>query len=442
MAHKKSLRKHSGSSSEHHTAHNDSHVEHHTETPKAQESAIKEVANNMGPLPYIAVAVIIVAAVVIAAALFMARPAPTVPPADNITINGTGAVSGDEVKIQYTGKFTNGSTFDSGEFSFTLGAGQVIPGFNNAVTGMKAGEEKTVTIEPKDAYGEYDPSKVRDVSLFQENERFQNLTIEQFTQAFGKEPVAGENLTTTGLRWPLSVTYAGNETATIRHDPTEGQIIEVSYGTIMVSVTADKLKFTILPKIGESFADGGRIVGFNDTSMQIDMNHPLAGKILVFTIKVLEIKEATNEEPVIGLAGLIKSDRPANSGIQTFYDSGRDICYEDGKPIMRMYAASGCGYCKWNKPIFEKVVKEYIEAGKVTGYLWEDNKNLLSEGGQESITKEEHDIYTEYNPQGSVPTIVMGCKYYRIGSSFARMENGEVLEEAELRAVIEDILAS
>jgi len=67
------------------------------------------------------------------------------------------ATDGDTVRIHYTGRLDDGTVFDSSEgrdpLEFVLGAGQVIPGFDQAVTGMETGEEKTVTIPAGDAYG-------------------------------------------------------------------------------------------------------------------------------------------------------------------------------------------------------------------------------------------------------------------------------------------------
>ncbi|MCD4698239.1 MAG: peptidylprolyl isomerase [Bacteroidales bacterium] len=62
------------------------------------------------------------------------------------------------VKVHYTGKLSDGTIFDSSEgrdpLAFTMGAGMMIPGFENGVMGMELNEEKSVTIHPKDAYGE------------------------------------------------------------------------------------------------------------------------------------------------------------------------------------------------------------------------------------------------------------------------------------------------
>jgi peptidylprolyl isomerase len=67
------------------------------------------------------------------------------------------AKSGDKVKVDYT-LTVDGKVFDTSigktPLEFTLGAGNVIPGFDKAVTGMKVGETKKVTIPPADGYGE------------------------------------------------------------------------------------------------------------------------------------------------------------------------------------------------------------------------------------------------------------------------------------------------
>lgn len=69
----------------------------------------------------------------------------------------TMAKSGDTVKIHYKGTLEDGSVFDSSEgrepLEFTLGSGQVIPGFDEAVSGMNVGDKIHVTIPVDKAYG-------------------------------------------------------------------------------------------------------------------------------------------------------------------------------------------------------------------------------------------------------------------------------------------------
>ncbi|MET0391637.1 MAG: peptidylprolyl isomerase [Chitinophagaceae bacterium] len=72
--------------------------------------------------------------------------------------------SGDTVKVHYHGKLTNGETFDSSEgrapLEFEVGSGMVIKGFDEGVTGMVAGDKKTITIPADQAYGQRDPEQV------------------------------------------------------------------------------------------------------------------------------------------------------------------------------------------------------------------------------------------------------------------------------------------
>jgi len=69
------------------------------------------------------------------------------------------AKEGDIVKVHYTGKLEDGTVFDTSEeqtpLEFTIGSGQIIPGFEQAVVGMEPGETKTATVPPEEAYGQH-----------------------------------------------------------------------------------------------------------------------------------------------------------------------------------------------------------------------------------------------------------------------------------------------
>jgi peptidylprolyl isomerase len=76
------------------------------------------------------------------------------------------AKEGDRVKVHYTGSLDDGSVFDSSEcgedecgcghgpMEFTIGAGEVIPGFDAGVVGLSVGDAKTIHIPVEEAYGE------------------------------------------------------------------------------------------------------------------------------------------------------------------------------------------------------------------------------------------------------------------------------------------------
>ncbi|HET8810068.1 MAG TPA: peptidylprolyl isomerase [Flavobacteriaceae bacterium] len=73
----------------------------------------------------------------------------------------------DTVKVHYTGKLADGQVFDSSlerePIEFTLGQGQLIPGFEKGVIDMKVNEKKTVTIPCDEAYGEVNDSLFQEV---------------------------------------------------------------------------------------------------------------------------------------------------------------------------------------------------------------------------------------------------------------------------------------
>jgi peptidylprolyl isomerase len=140
------------------------------------------------------------------------------------------AKNGDTVQVNYTGKLADGTVFDSSvgrePLEFTLGAGQMIPGFEKAVLGMKVGEKKTVTIPADEAYGPRRDDLV--------------VKVPREKLPSGKTPEVGQQLE---VRLPN-----GN--------------------TIIATITN---------------------VSDNNT-VTIDANHPLAGKDLTFEIELVKIK--------------------------------------------------------------------------------------------------------------------------------------------------------
>ncbi len=91
-----------------------------------------------------------------------------------LVINGApygGAANGDNVSVYYSGSFLNGtsfgSNFNSTPLNFTAGSKQMIPGFSNAIIGMKVGQTKYITLQPSQAYGYVNQSLIVNVSKYQ-----------------------------------------------------------------------------------------------------------------------------------------------------------------------------------------------------------------------------------------------------------------------------------
>ena len=144
------------------------------------------------------------------------------------TIGAKQVKQGDTVKVEYTGTFDNGTVFDTSEgrepLEFIAGTGQMIPGFDNAIIGMKIGQEKEIKLQPSEAYGDYDPQLVQEIPREQ-------VPIEEELKQGMVLAVTLPN----GRQVPATITKVANET------------------------------------------------------VAIDLNHPLAGKVLNFKLKVVDI---------------------------------------------------------------------------------------------------------------------------------------------------------
>lgn len=97
--------------------------------------------------------------------------------------------------------------------------------------------------------------------------------------------------------------------------------------------------------------------------------------------------------------------------IGNFLVSKDEICKENEKPIVYFFGLESCPHCRWEHPIVENVASEFKE-------------NISFHNNMDS--NQDIDVFSKYS-SGSVPTLVLGCKYYRIGS-------GETIgEEQELK---------
>lgn len=105
------------------------------------------------------------------------------------------AKHGDTVKVHYTGKLEDGTVFDTSTerdpLQFTIGEGQIIPGFEQAVVGMKPGESKTTKVPADKAYGPHSKEMVLEVDRKEFPEHLKPKVGEQLQvrQADGKTMV-------------------------------------------------------------------------------------------------------------------------------------------------------------------------------------------------------------------------------------------------------------
>ncbi len=106
--------------------------------------------------------------------------------------------------------------------------------------------------------------------------------------------------------------------------------------------------------------------------------------------------------------------------IGNFIVSSDEICLEDGTPIIYFFGADWCGGCKWEHPVITNVTSQF------EGFIsFHDNIDSTAD----------EDIFAKYSDE-HIPTLVLGCKYYRVGAGISM---GEEQETKVLTALICDL---
>ena len=129
-------------------------------------------------------------------------------------------------------------------------------------------------------------------------------------------------------------------------------------------------------------------------------------------------------------------------GITTFLSGDDEICRDkEGKPLVFMFSTTWCPHCEWAKKPFDNVANDYKDLGLISVYHWQidENDDTLTDEKESVVPAEHLAIMKKFNPRGSIPTFVFGCKYYRIGAGHEETDD-KTAEEAEYRLVIEELL--
>ncbi len=109
--------------------------------------------------------------------------------------------------------------------------------------------------------------------------------------------------------------------------------------------------------------------------------------------------------------------------IGDFIYTGEELCASDGKPVVYFFGTSWCPHCRWEKPIIKQVAGEFSNSIVFRFY----------ELDLQSAPKEDMTVFQKFSPNGAVPTLVLGCRYYRVGSG---EKFGEEAEMEALRALL------
>ena len=122
----------------------------------------------------------------------------------------------------------------------------------------------------------------------------------------------------------------------------------------------------------------------------------------------------------INLSEYVDKAEETGKTIGNFSVSSDEVCLEDGKPIVYFFGSESCPYCTWEHPIVKEVM------GKFGGFVsFKDNMD----------NEEDRDVFNKYST-GGIPALVLGCKYYRVGSGES---GGEETEKENLTQLVCDL---
>jgi FKBP-type peptidyl-prolyl cis-trans isomerase 2 len=224
---------------------------------------------------------------------------------------------GDSVNVNYVGRLEDGKVFDTSirevaenpvvvktdsfseksvytPFKFEVGAGEAISGFDEAVIGMKTGEEKDVEIPPEKAYGNWSEELTETQPRIFIVDAVETVTKNDLTEVSGlTEFVVGE--TVPWREWRAEIVAITPDSVVLKSQVTV-TTINTEMGTIDIEVDTGTITQTFTPiqdAIIQTPRGFGRLSIINETDFRVDYNPPLAGKTLNFKITLESIEKAS-----------------------------------------------------------------------------------------------------------------------------------------------------
>lgn len=198
--------------------------------------------------------------------------------------------------------------------NFTVGAGQMIKGFDEAVLDMRKGETKTVILEPWEAYGNWSWENVRNISVVESVQKTEVIKKSYF-EAMCDEPI-GKGVVLTHWVWKWNTTivdvepegdnitlehlvgtpgpnlsYWGLTVQSTKYD-WNSTVINITQAEILVRHNAERNMSTTVVGKGKVMNITNQSLPLEHQEIVVDLNHKLASKTLKFEITIVNIKKA------------------------------------------------------------------------------------------------------------------------------------------------------
>src|SRR6184192_383911 len=226
------------------------------------------------------------------------------------------ARSGDDVLVDYVGRFENGLVFDTSlvsvagdnssnpkAFAFgwhppwqplevkSVGSGEVVKGFDLGIQGLAVGDATTIAVPPDLGYGAADPTKVFVKPLFESVPVHLTMDASDFSATYKAPAVSGANTTDPFWGWPATVSVSGS-VVTVTNSPTPGQIVhpygawEARVDSIDDGADGGVGTITVHHHLDASSVDR---VGLAAGTYTLDYNNPTKGRTLIFEVTMVRI---------------------------------------------------------------------------------------------------------------------------------------------------------
>jgi FKBP-type peptidyl-prolyl cis-trans isomerase 2 len=172
--------------------------------------------------------------------------------------------------------------------SVTVGKAALFPGIGEELEGMSVGGVKRLLVPPEKAFGPTDPLKLEKLPLVRTMPRTIKVSAEEYAKRFNSSPVAGQEIPLTPY-FPARVSAVSEREVELELLAENGKIITEPFGTTVIKVDGEKITTTLTPVIGGIFPEQngyGVITSTDATSFTLDMNNPLAGKIVTIDLEL------------------------------------------------------------------------------------------------------------------------------------------------------------
>jgi len=212
----------------------------------------------------------------------------------------SGIAIGDTATISFIGTYENGTVFENGSLEVTIGDGTILRGLEYGLIGIREGERKSITVEPKYGYGEWTTDRLDTIDATYKINKYVDIMINDAESQTKDEIKLGNTVKLNTYLWPLRITDIDESYGEARFEqmPVEGSTYYnalLSWWPVRVLKIEDaQIELRHEPKIGTTVRSKngltGAVMSADEENIVMDYNHRMAGKILIFKVTVDKIE--------------------------------------------------------------------------------------------------------------------------------------------------------